>query len=111
VLQLGLLHFNSIVLRDPAFYIIRKIKIASKTPSLSKAVSRIRYVYPGSEFFHPRSRIRIKELKYFNPKKWFLSSRKYDPGFHPGSRIRIHSFYPSRIPGQKGTGTRIRNTA
>jgi hypothetical protein len=25
-------------------------------------------------------RIRIKE-KYFNPKKWFLSSRKYDPDF------------------------------
>ena len=45
---------------------------------------------PGSDFFpsripdpnclHPGSRIRIKELKYFNPKKWFLSFRKYDPG-------------------------------
>ncbi len=50
----------------------------------------IRDVYPGSDFspsripdpncFHPRSRIRIKELKYFNPKIWFLSSRKYDSG-------------------------------
>jgi hypothetical protein len=39
---------------------------------------------PGSEFFP--SRIRIKEFKYFNPKKWFLSSRKYDPGC--SSRIR-----------------------
>ncbi len=34
-------------------------------------------------FFHPGSRIRIIEFKYFNPKKqkkWFLSSTKYDPG-------------------------------
>jgi hypothetical protein len=42
-------------------------------------VLRIRDVYPGSVFFpsripdpnclHPGSRIRIKEFKYFNPKK------------------------------------------
>ncbi len=61
---------------------------------------------PGSDFFlswipdpncfHPGSRIRIKEIKYFNPKKWFLSSRKY-----PGCSTRIPDpdfFYPSRIP-------------
>ncbi len=51
---------------------------------------------PGSDFFpsripdpnclHPGSRIRIKEFKCFNQKKWFLSSRKYDPGC--SSRIR-----------------------
>jgi hypothetical protein len=35
---------------------------------------------PDPKFFHPGSRICIKEFKYFNPKKWFLSSRKYDPG-------------------------------
>jgi hypothetical protein len=29
----------------------------------------------------------IKELKYFNQKKWFLSSQKYDQGFP--SRIQI----------------------
>jgi hypothetical protein len=41
----------------------------------------------GSEFFirdsnifHPYYRIRIKEFKFFNPKKRFSSSRKYDPG-------------------------------
>ncbi len=55
-----------------------------------KAVLRIRDVYPGSDFFpsripdpncfHPGSWICIKEFKYYNPKKWFLSSRKYDPG-------------------------------
>ncbi len=43
----------------------------------------------------PGSRIHIEEFKYFNPKKWFLSSQKYDPGFQP--RIRILTFYPSRI--------------
>ncbi len=42
---------------------------------------------PKFEFFHPGSRIHIKEFKYFNKKKWFLSSQKYDTGFP--SRIRI----------------------
>jgi hypothetical protein len=45
---------------------------------------------PNPNFFHPGSRIRIEEL-----------TRKYDPGFFildPGSR------------GQKGNGSRIRNT-
>ncbi len=54
---------------------------------------------PDSNFFHPGSWICIKEFKYFNPKKRFLSSRKYDPGC--SSRIRILIFYPSRIQGSK----------
>ncbi len=57
---------------------------------------------PDPNCLHPRSRIRIKEFKYFNPKKpkaWFLSSRKYDPGC--SSRIRMLTFYPSRIQGSK----------
>jgi hypothetical protein len=49
---------------------------------------------PDPKIFHPGFRIRIKEFKYFNPKKWFLSSRVV----HSGSRIRILTFYPSRIP-------------
>ncbi len=61
-------------------------------------------------FFHPLCRIRIKEFNYFNPKKWFLSSRKYDSVC--SSRIRVLTFYPSWIPdpvsrGHKGTGSRI----
>jgi hypothetical protein len=55
------------------------------------------FFYPGSEL--SPSRIRIKEFKYFNAqkiKKWFLSSGKYDPGC--SSRIRMLTFYPSRIP-------------
>jgi hypothetical protein len=52
------------------------------------SVLRIRDVYPRSDFFsipdpnffHPVSRILIKEFKYLTPKKLFLSSRKYDPG-------------------------------
>jgi hypothetical protein len=95
-----------------------------------KAVLRIRDVYPGSVFFPSRIRIfpipdpffsiriRIFSIpdphlrnKYFNPKKWFLSTQKYDPGW--ASRIRILIFYQSRIPdlgskGQKDTGSRIR---
>jgi hypothetical protein len=31
-------------------------------------------------FFHPGFHICIIEFNYFNPKKWFLSSRKYDSG-------------------------------
>ncbi len=89
---------------------------------------------PGSDFFpsripdptcrHPESA--SKNLSILTPqktKKWFLSSSKYDPGC--SSRIRMLTFYPSRIPdpgvkkapdpgsrGQKGTGSwiRIRNT-
>ncbi len=44
----------------------------------------------------PGSRIRIKEFMYFNPKKWFLSSQKYDPGFPP--RIRIPYLDPDFLP-------------
>jgi hypothetical protein len=40
--------------------------------------------------------IRNTEFKYFSSKKWFLSSRKYDPVW--SSRIRVLIFYPSRIP-------------
>ncbi len=50
---------------------------------------------PDPNFFHPGSQICIKEFKHFNPKKWFLSSQKYDPGCL--SRIRILTFYLSRI--------------
>ena len=42
---------------------------------------------PDPNSFHPGSRFRIKEFMYFNPKKWFLSSRKYYLGC--SSRIRI----------------------
>ena len=54
---------------------------------------------PDPNFFCPGSgsRIRIKELKYFNPKKWFLSCRKYDPG----CSLRIQDT-GSRIQGSKG---------
>jgi hypothetical protein len=57
------------------------------------------FLHPGSEFCHPGSRIRIKEFKYFNP-KIVSKLKKYD---HSGSRIRILTFYPSRIldPGVK----------
>jgi hypothetical protein len=65
---------------------------------------------PDPNFLHPGSRILIKEFKYFNPKKWFLSSRKYDPGC--SSRIRIPESDPDFLPipdpgsrGQKGTGS------
>jgi hypothetical protein len=51
---------------------------------------------PDPNCFHPRSRIRIKKFKYFNPKILFPRSRKYDPGC--SSRIRILIFHTSRIP-------------
>ncbi len=57
--------------------------------------------YPGSA---------QKNLGILTPKiKVFLSSRKYDPDC--SSRIRILIFLPLPAPGgQKGTGSRIRNT-
>jgi hypothetical protein len=86
----------------------------------TKPVWRIRDVYPGSDFFPSRipdpgselspSRIpdHIKEFKYLNPKKakkWFLSSKKYDPGC--SSRIRMLTFSHPGFRGQKGTQSRI----
>jgi hypothetical protein len=50
---------------------------------------------PDPNCLHPGSRIRIKELKYFNPKKPNSGSGSW-LSTHPGSR------------GQKGTGSRIR---
>ncbi len=96
-------------------------------------VLRIRDVYPGSRIRlfsipdpgsrirtvsipDPGSRILIKECKYFNPskkqKKWFLSSKKYDPGCSSRIPDPDADFLPSRIPdpgsrGQKGTQSRI----
>jgi hypothetical protein len=72
---------------------------------LVQTVLRIWDVYPGSRIRifslpDPGSANRIREFKYFNPKKWFLSSRKYDPGC--SSRIQILTFYQSLI--------RFRNT-
>ncbi len=66
---------------------------------------------PNPTFFHPGSELsssripdphqEFKCLYILNPKKWFLSSRKYDPGCS------------SRIQMSKDTGSRIwiRNTA
>jgi hypothetical protein len=67
---------------------------------------------PVPTCFHPGSRNRTvsipdpgsssKEFKYFNPKKakkWFLSSKKYDPGC--SSRMLILSHPRSRIQGSK----------
>jgi len=63
------------------------------------------------------SRIRLKEFKYFNPKKWFLRTQKYDPGL--SSRIQIpdpdFDFLPILYPGVKKqpdpvSRIRIRNT-
>jgi hypothetical protein len=75
------------------------------------------FFHPGSRipdlnFFHPGSgsRISIKEFKYFNPRKWFLSSRKYDPGclFRiPDLDPDFLSILDPRSRGQKGTGSRI----
>jgi hypothetical protein len=49
---------------------------------------------PDPTFSHPGSRIRIKEFKYFNPKALENMVRVV----HPGSRIWMMTFYPSRIP-------------
>jgi hypothetical protein len=74
---------------------------------------------PGSlsltEFFHPGSASK-NLIILFNPNKWFLSSRKYDPGC--SSRIPDPNSYflPIPDPGVKkapdpGSRIRIRYTA
>jgi hypothetical protein len=58
---------------------------------------------PVPNVFHPGSRIRIKELMYFYPKKLFLSSRKYDPGCWSRSLIwdSDPDFLPIPDPGSR----------
>ncbi len=56
------------------------------------SVLRKRDVYPGSDFFPSRIRDPHQRIYVFKPpKKWFLSTQKYDPGCFspipdPGSR-------------------------
>jgi hypothetical protein len=70
--------------------------------------------HPGSDFFlsripdpnclHPGSRILIKKFKYLTPKKakkWFPSSKKYDPGCSSRIPDPDTDFLPSRISGSK----------
>jgi hypothetical protein len=85
---------------DATFNSFYKNRFLNRVRTTFRAVLRIRDVYPGSDFFFvPDPRIRIKEFKFFIPKKWFLWSRKYDPGC--SSRIRILTFHPSRIQRSK----------
>jgi hypothetical protein len=66
---------------------------------------------PDPTFFHPGSRIRTvsipdpgsssKNLSILTPKKakkWFLSSKKYDPGYSSRIPDPDADFLPSRIP-------------
>ncbi len=108
-----------------------RIPSLSKSLSLSSSVadpgclSRI----PDTTFFHPGSRIRTvsipdpgsasKNLSILipkKPKKWFLTSRKFDLGCSSQIPDPDADFLPIPDPGsrgQKGTGSRIRirNTA
>ncbi len=71
---------------------------------------------PGSEFFHPGTRVKRRDPGYaskffciFNPTNWI--SRKNDLGF--SSRIPDPDFFSSRTPdpdpeAKKSTGSRIR---
>jgi hypothetical protein len=70
-------------------------------------LSRIRFFpsripNPGSKLsppWIPDPGSALKNLSILTPKilkKWFLSSKMYDPGC--ASRIRMLTFYPSRIP-------------
>jgi hypothetical protein len=95
---------------------LSNLQISVADPGCLFRTSDPNFFHPGSEIFPTGSRIRIKEYKYFNPKKWFLNSRKYDPGC--SSRFRIPDPEPDFLPipdpgsrGQKGTGSRLRNTA
>ncbi len=65
-------------------------------------LSRIRlFPIPDPNCLHPGSRIRIKEFRYFNPKKWFLSSGKYDPGCSSRIPDPDADFLPIPDPGVK----------
>jgi len=89
---------------------LSNLQISVADPGCLYRTSDPNFFHPGSEFFPTGSRIRIKEYKYFNPKKWFLNSRKYDPGC--SSRFRISDpepdFLPIPDPGSRGQEKRHR---
>jgi hypothetical protein len=76
------LQFNMVPGRDTAT--LRAVKVG---PCRRKAVLRFCDVYPRSECFPSRIRIRIKEFKYryFNPKNCFLTLGNLIRDVHPGS--------------------------
>ncbi len=54
---------------------------------------------PDPTFFHPRSSSKnLSILTKKKAKKWFLSSKKYDPGCSSRIPDRDDDFLPSRIP-------------
>jgi hypothetical protein len=106
-------------------------RIFSSVLIIIRSVADLRYFFrsrirlfsildPGSEFFPYR--FCIKEFQYFNPQKFFLSSRKYDPGCSfqipdpdrdflsiPNPGFRIQGSKRHRIP-DFGSWIRTRNT-
>jgi hypothetical protein len=82
------------------------VKISVADPGCLSRIPDPTFFHPGSwipdpNCLHPGSRIRIKEFKYFNPKKWFLSSRKYDPGCSSRIPDPDPDFLPIPDPGVK----------
>jgi hypothetical protein len=71
---------------------------------------------PGSDFFpfripdpnclHPGSA--SKNLSILTPKKWFLNSKNMIWDVHPGSRIRMLTFYPLVMSKTEGQTFRYR---
>jgi hypothetical protein len=93
---------------DPSEIFPSRIRIFSiRIRIFSIPDSRIRIFSipdPRYDFFPSGSQISIKEFRYFNAKKWFLRSRKYDLGC--SSRIHIpdpdHYFLPIPDPRSQG---------
>jgi hypothetical protein len=107
------------------YKVISTINIKHTSVADPGCLSRI----PDPTFFHPGSRIRTvsipdpgssKNLSILTPKKakkWFLSSKKYNPGCSSRIPDPDADFLPSRIPDQgvkkapnPGSRIRIRNT-
>ncbi len=86
-----------------------EIRYEKQLTKLTYPVVQIQDIYPGSKFFP--SRIRIKELKYFNPKNCFQALGNMIRVVHFGSGFW---FLPIPDPGVKkapdhGTGSATRN--
>jgi hypothetical protein len=81
-------------------------KFSVEDPGCLSRIPDPTYFHPGSRIRtvsipDPGSRILIKEFKHFNPKKakkWFISSKKYDPSCSSRIPDPDADFLPSRIP-------------
>jgi len=88
------------ILSEPCFYYLQTIIVSHSVPDPGSELSPSRIPYPGSASKN------LSILAPKKPKKWFLSSRKYDPGCSSRIPDPDADFLPIPDPGS-GSATLV----